>query len=303
MFTFKEIELSDKAWIDPLLHLSDFRGAEYCFTNLFAWKDVFKTRISRWNNFLLIRSYPEGVPVDVFPSGEGNVKKLIDKFLNESFQEGRDFRMEAVDREQSRMLQRFYPGFFEVSPSREIWDYIYRVEDLSLLQGKRYQPKRNHIAHFENLPDWRYEPITAQNVAECIEMNRIWGNQMGRNNDEMFHLEVCVAESELRLMEELCLEGALLRVSGRVVAYTLGEPLNSDTYIIHIEKAFPDVRGAYQMINREFIRDKGASFTFVNREEDLNEEGLRKAKNSYHPTFLQEKYYFVVPYKSLSLRR
>jgi len=301
MIDFKEVELSDKVWIDPLLSLSDYRGAEYCFTNLFVWRNVYHTRTVKWNNFLLIRTGSEDKPVDIFPGGAGDVKSIMELLLTNAKEEKRDFRMAGVAAEQASQLKHLYPGLFEVTPTRNSWDYIYKVEDLSDLHGKRYQPKRNHIARFAELPDWRYESIDQQNMPECIEMNRVWCQQMGCADNKSLHHETCAVEIGLHNFDALCLEGALLRVSGKVVAYTMGEPLNSDTYIVHVEKAFPDIRGAYPMINRQFIRDRGASFIYVNREDDAGDEGLRTAKNSYHPALMVEKYFFAVSYNSLSL--
>jgi len=299
---FKKIELSDKGWIDGLLRLSDYRGAEYCFTNLFVWSSVYKTKIGRVDDWLLIRTGSPEHPTDIFPAGRGDVKYLIDMLLDNAKQEGRDFKMVGVGSGQIALLQQRYPGLFEVTPVQSSWDYIYKVEDLSTLQGKRYQPKRNHIARFTELPDWQYEHIDEHNIGECIEMNKIWCQQVGCTDNKSLYVETCAAETGLQNFEALKLEGALLRVSGKVVAYTVGEPLNSDTYIVHIEKAFADVRGAYPMINREFVRDKAASFTYVNREDDAGDPGLRTAKSSYHPSFMEEKYFFVVSYNSLSLR-
>jgi len=299
---FKKIELSDKDWIDGLLRLSGYRGAEYCFTNLFVWSGVYKTRVGRLGDWLLVRTGSAEHPIDIFPAGRGDVKSLIDMLLENAKKERRDFKMVGVGVEQAALLQQRYPGLFEVTPIRSSWDYIYKVGDLSTLQGKRYQPKRNHIARFTELPDWRYEQIDGHNIGECIEMNKIWCQQVGCDENKSLYMETCAAGITLDHFDALKLEGALLRVADRVVAYTVGEPLNSDTYIVHIEKAFSEVRGAYPMINREFVRDKAASFLYVNREDDAGDEGLRTAKSSYHPFLMEEKYFFVVSYNSLSLR-
>jgi hypothetical protein len=290
MIDFKKIELADKGWIEPLLRLSDFRGAEYCFTNLFVWSGIYQTKVCRLDNFLLIRAGKPDSPIDIYPSGSGDVKMVIEKLLLMSLDQERNFKMAGVGHEPLLLLQRLFPDFFVVTPDRNSWDYIYNVGDLSTLQGKRYQPKRNHIARFAELPDWRYERIGEQNIAECIKMNEKWCHQMGCTQNRSLYMEACAAEIELNNFDLLGLEGALLRVSGDVVAYTLGEPINSDTYIVHVEKAFSEIRGAYPMINREFMRDRGVGFKYVNREDDVGDEGLRTAKNSYHPAFMEEKY-------------
>ena len=303
MTDFIKIELSDKIWVDTLLRQSNYRGAEYCFTNLFVWSSVYQTKICRKDNLLLIRSGKEAYPLDFFPAGSGEIKPMIDMLLDTAKQEQRDFRMMVAGAEQTALLQQLYPALFTVIPARDSWDYIYKTEELSALHGKRYQSKRNHIARFIELPDWHYEQMTLQHIPECVQMNNIWCQLMGCADNRSLYAETCAMEIALQNFEALGLEGALLRVSDKIVAYTIGEPINSDTYIVHAEKAFPDIRGAYPMINREFIRDRASSFTYVNREDDAGDEGLRRAKNSYHPVFMQEKYFFAVSYNSLSLHR
>ena len=78
-------------------------------------------------------------------------------------------------------------------------------------------------------------------------------------------------------------------MDNQIVAFTMGEPICSDTFVVHIEKAFPDVQGAYPMINQQFVEHECMQYKYVNREEDIGEEGLRKAKRSYRPVFMVEK--------------
>ena len=298
---FHDIDISDKGWIDSLLHLSDFRGAEYCFTNLFVWKHVFQTRVARYQDFLLIRSAHGDCTVDIYPAGQGDVKSLIVSFMQQAVAEKRDFCMAGVPAAAMIRLQELFPGQFAPTLSRNSCDYIYNKVDLRDLQGKKYQPKRNHIARFVELPLWGYERIHPGNIEDCIEMNRQWCQQADCRENPSLRAEMQAATTGLRHFEALGLEGGMLRVDGRVVAYTVGEPLNNDCYIVHTEKAFSDIRGANPCINREFVRDRMERFQYINREDDAGDEGLRKAKNSYHPAFMQEKYFFAVPYNSISL--
>jgi len=298
---FHDINISDKGWIDSLLRLSDFRGTEYCFTNLFVWKHVFQTRVARYHDFLLIRSEREGRVVDIFPAGQGDIKALIRLLMQQAIEEKRDFCMAGVSAAAMARLQEMFPRQFMPVMDRNSCDYIYNMTDLRDLQGKKYQSKRNHIARFVELPQWRYERIEVSNIAECIEMNRQWCKEADCRGNSSLRAEMQAATTGLTHFEALGLEGGMLRVDDRVVAYTVGEPLNSDCYIVHTEKAFSDIRGAYPCINREFVRDRMGGFQYVNREDDAGDEGLRKAKNSYHPVFMQEKYFFVVSYNSISL--
>lgn len=116
-----------------------------------------------------------------------------------------------------------------------------------------------------------------------------WRNESGCEEDVEKNAEMCVTLNSLRLFEELELKGGLLRVNGEIVAFTMGEPISEDTFVVHIEKAFADVQGAYPMINQQFVEHECMNYKYVNREEDTGAEGLRKAKLSYRPVFLVEK--------------
>ena len=167
---------------------------------------------------------------------------------------------------------------------------MYETEKLITLSGKKLHGKRNHINKFKSVySDWCYERITDENVAECVEMAQKWRIMNGCEDDPDKEAEFCVTLNALRLRKELDLTGGLLRANGEVIAFTLGEPGGNDTFIVHIEKAYAEGQGAYPMINREFAAYFAKDYKYINREEDLGEEGLRKAKLSYYPAMIYEK--------------
>ena len=137
--------------------------------------------------------------------------------------------------------------------------------------------------------NWTYEKLTKENVEECFQMALLWRKENGCDDDEDKNEEMCVTLNSLRLFEELGVVGGILRVDGRIVAFTMGEPICEDTFVVHIEKAFADVDGAYTVINQQFVQHECLNYKYVNREEDTGAEGLRKAKLSYKPAFLVEK--------------
>jgi hypothetical protein len=156
--------------------------------------------------------------------------------------------------------------------------------------GKKLHGKRNHINKFKQLyPDWSYESLSDENVEECFQMALKWRNSNGCNDDPEKNAEMCVSLNSLRLYKELGFKGGVLRNGEKIVAFTVGEELCKDTFVVHIEKAFADVQGAYPMINQQFVEHECMDYTYVNREDDAGEEGLRKAKLSYRPAFLEEK--------------
>ena len=212
---------------------------------------------------------------------------------DDAAERGYPFRMRALSASTKEKVETLFPGRFEYVAVRDWADYIYTVRDLSELAGRKYQPKRNLISRFRSNNEWAYENIDSGNIAECMAMNEEWCRRNGCNDTRSLQMEAEAVTAMLAHFGELGLCGGLLRVQGKVIAYTVGEPLSDDTFIVHIEKAFTEFQGAYQMINQQFLVHHAAAFQYVNREDDAGDAGLRKAKLSYHPAFLQEKYIAV----------
>ncbi len=296
---FKNIELSDKEWVDPLLAVSAFRATEYCFTSLYTWAMHFNTKIGRYGDFLLIRSESKDSMHYIFPAGEGDLKEVLLMMEEDADRHGKRFEL-SVSMENIDRVKEALPGRYEFTPVRDSFDYIYDAQALISLSGKKYQPKRNFISRFKELPDWKYESFSYEYpakalplLAECVIMTNEWCRINGCTHSKSMMAEGCAVRSALKHFVELKLRGGLLRVGGRVVAYTIGETIGADCFIVHVEKAFSDVKGAYPMINQCFLIHEAESLKYINREDDAGDEGLRKAKLSYNPAFMLEKYLAV----------
>ena len=142
----------------------------------------------------------------------------------------------------------------------------------------------------ENTFDWKYEPINESNIKECLLLNEHWEKLNRQKNPEEINEEHRAINKALADYFELGLEGGVLTVQNEIVAFTFGEKLNDNTFCTHVEKAYGDIRGAYQMINRELARQLSDKYEYINREDDTGSEGLRNAKLSYHPHRLIIKY-------------
>ncbi len=226
--------------------------------------------------------------------------KAMDAMMEWFQSQQKEFHMHLVQQQEFVLLEQWYPGRFQIAYDRDSADYVYETEKLTTLAGKKLHGKRNHINKFkENYPGWVYEPVGAGNVEECFQMALKWREEAECEQDEEKRAEMCVTLNALRLFEELGLKGGLLRAEpeGEVLAFTIGEPLNPDTFVVHIEKAFAGIQGAYPMINQQFVIHEAQGYQYVNREEDTGAEGLRKAKLSYRPVFLVEK--GMVSYKDM----
>lgn len=291
MLDFKEIELSDKKWVDPLLKYSDFRGCEYNFGTMFIWRFVHHSQIARMDDLVIICSGDEKKSF-LYPAGKGDVEKAVVEMKSIASSFGQPLRIHIVNAQSKKLLEQLFPNKFSYTLSRDYFDYIYDTEKLITLSGKKLHSKRNYINRFlaENDGNWKFEFIDENNIEECLEMNRHWciENNCLENDSKLEELSA-VAQA-FRHYKKLGLNGGLIRLEGKVIAFTMGEPLNSDTYLIHIEKGFSNIRGAYPMINQQFAASACSEFKFINREDDSGFEGLRKAKLSYRPVFLEEKY-------------
>lgn len=288
-YNWKSIELSDKEIIQSYYRQEKSRNCEFTFANNYLWAPYYEIRYAIIGGMLVFLSDEDTFSVS-FPLGQGNAKETIELLLSYFEEKERPFKMHLVSPEQFACLEKWFPGKFQIAYNRDAADYVYESEKLITLSGKKLHGKRNHINKFKELyPDWSYEPITKENTEECIEMAQNWRTQNGCDENEEKSEEFCVTLNALKMREALELRGGLLRADGRVVAFTLGEPGGEDIFVVHIEKAYPDVPGAYPMINQQFVEHECAAYRYVNREEDTGAEGLRKAKLSYYPVMMLEK--------------
>ncbi|MEM1485355.1 phosphatidylglycerol lysyltransferase domain-containing protein [Oscillospiraceae bacterium PP1C4] len=293
MIDFRKISLSDKAWIDSLLAMGNHRGSEYTFSNNFNYREIYHIDVARMNDYYLVHSGKEASESSyLYPSGSGDIKPVIQALMEDAKARGVAFQMHAVPKEGVAVLETLFPNLFTFEEMRDIFDYIYESQSLITLAGKKLHSKRNFINRFQAEHDgsWSYEPITMANIDECWAMNIEWCAEAGCGEDPSLREESCAVKNCFHNFTALGLSGGVLRVDGKIVAYTMGLPLNSDTFIVHIEKAFSSVAGAYPMINQQFVTHTCADYQYVNREDDVGNEGLRKAKLSYRPAILLEKY-------------
>lgn len=256
------------------------------FANLFGWAVKYETCYAIADDTLFIRFTS---PVRTHPAflipimrGGGCVDASLDRLKNEAELGDYPLVIMGITPLCREHLEAVSPGAFTFLEDEGNADYIYLRERLVSLSGKSLQSKRNHINKFEKLyPDYSYEPMTKANSAECLAVEQEWLRQHGTEEGEDKEQEVI--QRLFDHFDELGLSGGILRVAGRVVAFTLGSPINETTFGVHIEKADRDYEGSYTMINKLFASTIPEQYVYVNREEDLGLEGLRKAKLSYKP--------------------
>ena len=295
MISFHKAEAADRVWAHEILKNCEYPGAEYAFSCMYLWSDYFG-ELGRVGDHLTQHASWRGREVYLYPAGAGDIKGAIEAIRAE--ERGGPLRLRSLTKDKKEELEALYPGKFEFTACRNSYDYIYTVEELSELHGKKLQSKRNHCNRFEDeFPDWFTAPITDDNLPQCHEMLRVWyeTHEPAVNAQELdqLQLEKTALQRAFDHFDELEMDGLLLSDGERIIAFSMGSRMNRDYYDVGFEKAFPDVNGAYAMINREFSRmiaEKYPEVQFLNREDDMGSEGLRRAKESYQPTVLLEKY-------------
>ncbi len=291
MDNYKLLDLEDKPLFDKYIQISHITSNFSSFGTMFAWRKQYPVLFLEKDNNLILK-YDKEENIYIFPLGERN-KAAIDFILNS---EGdKPFKITNITEEDKNFLIENYPEKFKFSTDMNTWDYVYSYEKLSELKGRKLSPKRNHINKFlSKYPDYKYEKISEENIDDCYKMNLEWCELNDCGKSQSLKNEACAIKEYFKYFKELKMVGGLIKIDGKVVAFTFGEEVNKDMFVVHVEKAFYDIDGAYPIINREFVRNSLSSYKWVNREEDMGSEGLRKAKNSYYPDFMVKKYTAVL---------
>lgn len=291
MLEFRNIDISDKKWISSLLAHSDFMGCEYSFANNIAWRRLNETKITRFENFYITCAFStdDGIPYFTYPAGYGNYQDVISEMRKFSESNGFPLVIHGVTDSMLKDLKNMYQDGFSIAFDRDGSDYVYSVADLIELKGKKYHAKRNHFARFMEYSPI-FMPITENDYDDCIAFCTKFYNDKNGIDQTSAISEQFAINTFLSYFNELELKGGLIRINGDIAAVTIGEKINSNTFCTHIEKANTDFQGAYAGINKMFTEFAASDCQFINREEDMGLEGLRRSKLSYYPEFMLNKY-------------
>ncbi len=289
---FSPITAGDKALFDAYLACEEERGCEFSFANLYLWGEQ---NFAEIHGHLVLFSHFGKRTVYPFPLGAGEKKEVLDAIIGDACARGIRCLITGVSPQAKETIERLYPGGFRFTADEGTFDYVYGIDDLADLPGKKYHNKRNHLARFaEAYPDAIVEVITEENQPLAARMLEEWYAEREEEDPHAdFALEKAAAQKALREREALSMEGMILRDGDSVLAVTLGSRMSADTFDVQFEKARRGVQGAYAAINRAFarhIREKYPSVRYLDREEDMGIEGLRQAKRSYHPLYRLEKF-------------
>ena len=293
MIDFQKLDIAAREKYDAFLMHNGERGCEYSFVNLYLWG---RQRAAFVDGFLTLFSQFQRKSVYPFPIGQGDLKKVLDAIIHDARKRGLVCRFTSLTAADCATLEELYPGKFFFHPDRDACDYIYDINNLADLPGRKYQRKRNHVNRFRAAhPNCRAVLIDAALLPAVQEMVDKWfQDRMAPDAQDEYHTELVALRRAFDNWEALGLEGMALVEDGRVLAMTIGSMLGEKTFDVHFEKALDEVDGAYAAINQSFasyIRENYPTVKYLNREDDLGIEGLRKAKLSYYPDHLVVKFW------------
>jgi hypothetical protein len=261
--------------------------SDYSFLNLWAWAEEYGLRWAWDGDLIWIR---QSVPDEFLwaPVGGWDAVDWQNRFrVNQSTRSV----FTRVPEMLSNLWREKMPPETHIEEERSNWDYLYNVTDLVELKGNRYHKKKNLLNQFGRKYDFTYQSFGAEMVDQAMAMQTDWCTWRDCESSDILSSENRAIFKILKEWRQLAgLFGGALMVDGSMVAYTVAEALTADTLLIHFEKGDTAYKGIYQAINQKFLANSASPYTFVNREQDLNDEGLRKAKLSYHPVDYLRKY-------------
>lgn len=291
MIDFKPVELSQKNIYEPILLRAGHRGCAYSFANLYLWG---RQAAAFVGEHLVFFSQFSRRSVYLFPVGEGDLRAAIDAIISDAATRGIPCRLTGLTQEDRSALDAMYPGKFHYHFDRNSFDYVYDIHDLADLKGRKFQKKRNHLNRFwQTHPNCRFEPLGPENISVAEALVEKWyALRLEADPHGDYLMEQIAIQKAFRHFDALGMEGLLLLDGDAPIAITMGSRLTEDCFDIHFEKALDIADGSYAAINQGFakyLREKYPALNWLNREEDMGLEGLRKAKLSYCPHHMAEK--------------
>ncbi|MBQ6815605.1 MAG: DUF2156 domain-containing protein [Clostridia bacterium] len=291
MIDFKPICPESRNYFNKYLFGGTERGCEYSFANLFLWG---RQKAAFIFDHLVLFSQFNRQTVYPFPVGNGDKKPVLDAIIADSKERGIPCRITGLLKNDKDLLEELYPNKFHYHCDMGGFDYVYDINDLADLKGKKYHSKRNHYNKFlQTFPNFRIEEINASNTNAVKKMVEEWYiKNESENSKSDFLMEKVAIKKALENRENLGIFGLVLFNGETVLAITMGSKISHNTVDVHFEKALPGAEGAYAAINCEFakyIRKNLPEIEFLNREDDMGIEGLRKSKLSYKPHHMVEK--------------
>lgn len=294
MLEFKTVRLEDMSWYKELAdRANDIQprlNLDAPFALNYIWRNRYGIKICRFEDFILKAYFrKDGAIAFTFPYGVGDVDKALRAIEAYAGENNLPLLWGSLSLEQTEIINSCFGGRFSFASCRDYSEYIYESERLAYLPGRKLHSKRNHLKRFEASYSYSFEQINNDNKEEAYKVAQHWcaeSSADGCKDDSEF----CAIRDSIDNFDALGLEGAIIRIDGKAVAMTIGEEVSKAAFVTHFEKALSGYDGLYTAINCYFARALKDRYKYINREEDLGIEGLRKSKLSYRPDILLERF-------------
>ena len=245
MITFKDIQLEDKPIFDQFFSAKHYENSEFSFTNMFIWRMSYRFKYAVINDHLCVMGEYRGKYPFIFPPislSDSDYQKVLPMLAEVFHSKGYPLVLKSVPEQQKTEIEAALPGRIVFREDRNNFDYVYLSRELIELKGKRFRQKRNHINKFLKYYDYQYEEMSESNLEECLKTQHQWLSQQGDAEDESILEEKQAVEEIINNFHQLKLTGGVIRINGRVRAFSLGELFNPDMAVIHIEKLILSMR-------------------------------------------------------------
>lgn len=296
MLEFRPVDIKDYGWVSDIVGKQKKTGSDTAFANIYLLRDKYDIEICRFRDMLIRRYNGNKTRAGyTFPIGEGDVRRAVELIEENSLSRGISLEYALLTEEQKDMLEQLYPGEYIYECEQGDSDYVYSARELAQLPGKSFHKKKNHVSKFmRTYPDFYYEELGAGNWEDAATVADGWYYEHLQDEDASMLAEYRAIKEALMNYGELGLIGGVLYVNDAPCAMTMASYINEHTVDVHFEKVIGEAvgNGGYAMINNIFAKNL-SGVEWINREEDIGIEGLRKAKMSYHPHYMIKKYHAV----------
>ncbi len=286
---FKSITMEDRIIFNTYFDKYPPEISEFTFTNLYMWRNHYQFRWTIYKNQFILTSTKEPNKLTAFPPMGNDLMTSLEYLINISKKSNLELELIRFPESNLETLKKTCIDH-EIIEERGNWDYIYDRNDLVNLPGKQYANFRKKLNRFKRQFQWSYEKLSETLIDSILNMQDEWCGIRACYDDESLNEENLGIHEIFTNWKDLKFEGGVIKVDGKIVAYTLAEMLNNDTIVVHVEKANPEFNGAYQAVAQQFYDKLDEAIKFINREQDLGDPNLRKAKEHYHPIRYVKKY-------------
>lgn len=295
ILSFKCLTLEDKEIIEKYIDKSKLDSYEYLFSSLYMWRKLNNIKYAVIDDVLIIEKNEEGKGTfyaQLFGYNKDNLTNIIDELIKRNLEfTDRDYLFGDVGDEFVDDLKKYTDFSIDLVEDIDDSEYIYNTQDLIELKGKKYHSKKNHVNSFLKTYSYDIKTINNENVkSDCMDLLHKWHEEVAVTVDKEMLMEIDAIKDLFRELHFFDLNSIAIYVDGDLAGFAVGEKVNDKMAVIHVERGEIAYKGIYAFLNKQFLVESFQDTEFVNRQEDTGNEGLRKAKKSYHPEKMIKKY-------------